>query len=103
MPRPFVRGQVVNAPVLDPQGRNLKIRPCVVIACTETRVAIVGITSTLGEIGPSDRVDLPFSPNPASPCYTGLRRESAANCAWQTVVGVEEVVEVIGHIDSTDL
>jgi hypothetical protein len=102
MPPPFLRGQVLNAPVLDPQGRNPKVRPCVVIGCKADFVAVVAITSTVGDVAPADRIDLPFSPNPSSPCHTGLTRPSAANCAWQTTVRVEDVEEVIGRVDDAD-
>ncbi|MGL4552412.1 MAG: hypothetical protein ACRC33_14630 [Gemmataceae bacterium] len=94
---PFRPGQILWAPLIDPQGHGPEDRPCVALACDEKIVAVVAITSTLAEIDPADRVDLPHSPNPAAPCYTGLKRHSAAHCGWQTVAEVGEVIRVMGY------
>src|SRR4051812_11200586 len=96
MAPPFRRGQVIWCPVLDPQDRNLKERPCVVLGCNEELAAVVGVTSTLDEIDPADRVDLPFGT--ATPCHTGLKRPSAVNCRWQEVIPVADVRHVMGFV-----
>lgn len=98
MTPPFNRGQVVWVAVPDPQGRNPKERPCVVVGCSETHVAVIGVTSTLDLLDAADRVDLPFSKNPAAPCHTGLKRPSAANCHWREVVNAKDVVCVMGQV-----
>src|SRR5262245_17460233 len=98
MPPPFSRGQIVWVAVPDPQGRNLKERPCVVVGCSDTHVAVIGVTSTLDALDAADRVDLPYSNDPAHPCYTGLKRPSAADCHWQEIVKVGEVASVMGHL-----
>jgi hypothetical protein len=100
---PYRPGQILWAPLIDPQGHGPEDRPCVVLACNEKIVAVVAITSTLTDIAPADRVDLPHSPNPAAPCYTGLKRPSAAHCGWQTVVEVGEVIGVMGYASKEHL
>jgi hypothetical protein len=97
MALPYHPGQIVLAPVIDPQDRNLKERPLVVVGCNETLVAVIAVTSQLAEIPAADRVDLPHSNDPLHPCYTGLDRPSAAHCDWQEVVNVSDVRRVTGY------
>ncbi|MGL4553459.1 MAG: type II toxin-antitoxin system PemK/MazF family toxin [Gemmataceae bacterium] len=103
MGSPYQRGQIIVARVEDPQGRNPKDRPCVVVGGSGSHVAVIGVTSALDATDPPDRVDLPYSTNPASPCHTGLTRPSAAYCRWQAVVRVEDVAGVVGHVSPEHL
>jgi hypothetical protein len=89
--------------MLDPQGRNPKERPCVVVACDDAGLVVVGITSTLGDIPDADRVDLPHSNDPRRPCHTGLTRPSAAHCRWLAEVEEAQIVRDMGHVSKDQL
>jgi mRNA-degrading endonuclease toxin of MazEF toxin-antitoxin module len=92
----------------DPQGRNAKNRPCVIVSHDDhiesgSPLAVIGVTSTLTGLDPTDRVDLPFSNDPAHPSSTGLSRPSAAVCSWQDVVEQDDVLAVIGLVPTEQL
>ncbi|MGL4550054.1 MAG: hypothetical protein ACRC33_02610 [Gemmataceae bacterium] len=105
-PSPFVIGRIVYAVVNDPQGRNPKERPCLIVNrdpedTPDARLAVVAITSTFAEIEPADRVMILYPqaqlngrPHP----ITGLTCESAAACRWQTLIRESEVTGVGGRV-----
>jgi hypothetical protein len=105
-PSPFVVGRIVYVTVPDPQGRNAKQRPCVIVRrqpedVPDAALAVVALTSTVDEIPPADRVDIPYpraqlngDPHP----MTGLVCECAAACHWQTVVRESQVENVAGRV-----
>lgn len=103
---PVSHGQIVLASVVDPQGRNPKVRPCVVVSNEPAITAggpvrVVCITGTLDGIDAEDRVDLPWhrSGHPR----TGLNKPSAADCSWQADVALEDVVADKGRVPDAEL
>ena len=102
MPPPYLRGQIVVATVNDPQGRNPKPRPCVVVSFDESNaagnpLALIAITGELGEVRTEDRVDLPYLHDRRHP-VTGLDKPCAAACFWQEVVPQDAVLRVLGTV-----
>lgn len=96
------RGQIVMAAIPDPQGRNVKRRPCVVVSEDASLdaggpVRLIGVTSWLEGLSGSDRIDLPYSNTGRHP-RTGLDRPSAAVCCWAAVVAPDQVGAPIGHV-----
>ena len=102
MSRPKLRhGSIVWVELLDPQGRNPKIRPAVVITPTdditdEGSVHVIGITSQTNESASDVTVDLPWHRNQHP--RTKLRRASVAVCTWQQIVSASEIVEIRGQV-----
>jgi mRNA-degrading endonuclease toxin of MazEF toxin-antitoxin module len=80
--------------VPDPQGKNPKERPCLVIQEVEDIFYGVAITSSFME-GESNRVTLPWS-RPVHP-RTGLHKRCAAACDWVLMIRWQDIVEKIGY------
>lgn len=102
MPKPE-QGRIIFATVLDPQGRNRKTRPAVIISetkqiQTDGRIACVAITSSLPDKIPEDCVLLPF--HPAGKVRTGLQKRSAAVCSWLFDTSEDEIEKYIGIVPS---
>jgi mRNA-degrading endonuclease toxin of MazEF toxin-antitoxin module len=79
------RGQIVWTVLPDPQGRNPKCRPTVVVTPTaeissDGDMVVVANTSRLDMAAPGDQVELPWHRD-GHP-RTGLREPSAAVCTW---------------------
>jgi mRNA-degrading endonuclease toxin of MazEF toxin-antitoxin module len=90
---------VIVSDVLDPQGRNSKDRPCVVVGVSsaddaETLYRVVGITTSLpAELTP-DHVPIPWQ-RPRHP-ETGLNERNAALCSWVVRVDESRIIRRIG-------
>ena len=105
MPKPE-QGRIILVEVLDPQKRNPKIRPAVIISETEKiqsdgRIACVAITTTVPDDLPDDCVLLPF--DPTGKARTGLKKRSAAKCSWLFEIAESEIQRYIGFVSSTKL
>jgi mRNA-degrading endonuclease toxin of MazEF toxin-antitoxin module len=102
----LAQGQIVLVDVPDPQGRNRKIRPVIVVTPSDEIVAnelvvAVAITGTLPKKLPADHVLLPYH-NDGHP-RTGLRRRCAAVCSWLIEFHPEDVKEVKGVTPKKEL
>src|SRR5262245_43085375 len=81
----LVRGRIVYVETPDPQGRNPKARPAVVLTSTEEitedgEVVLVAISSRLDAAPTEAQVELPW---PAQGrCPTKCTRPSVAVCTW---------------------
>lgn len=100
MPKPE-QGRIILVEVTDPQKRNAKTRPAVIISETKQiesdgRVTCVAITSSIPDRVPDDFVLLPF--HPGGKVRTGLRKRSAAMCSWLFEVTEEKIKEYIGLV-----
>ncbi len=89
------RGRIVWAEALDPQGRNPKLRPCVIVTATEeiapgTPLVAVAITGTAGCAPPEDEVELPWHADRRQ-SRTGLTSPSVAVCSWRVTLTPEGV------------
>lgn len=106
MPKP-VRGRIIKADVLDPQGRNRKRRPLVIITASEQILPGgsfwgVAITSAVSEPLPDDCVALPF--HPRGHAKTKLRTFCAAKCTWlQKIEHEEDIYEYLGFVPEKQL
>jgi mRNA-degrading endonuclease toxin of MazEF toxin-antitoxin module len=79
------RGRIVRVEVLDPQGRNPKSRPAVIVTPTEEirpdgEVVLVAITGTLNAAPPEMQVALPWQRQGRT--KTRLNKPSVAVCTW---------------------
>ena len=78
-------GRIVWVELPDPQGRNPKCRPAVIITPTPDIVPggvvrVVGISTRLDAAPPEVTVALQWDPR--GNCRTGLREQSVAVCNW---------------------
>ena len=94
-------GNIDWVELLDPQGRNPKVRPAVVITPTSEitstgEVVVVGITSPVNDASPEVTVDLPWHRN-GHP-RTKLSRASVAVCNWKASVPITAIHEIKGHV-----
>lgn len=79
------RGRIVRVEVLDPQGRNPKCRPAVIITPTKAiradgDVVLVAITGSVNAAPPEMQVALPW--HPQGQTGTRLNKPSVAVCNW---------------------
>jgi mRNA-degrading endonuclease toxin of MazEF toxin-antitoxin module len=95
----LVRGRIVVAKIADPQGRNPKSRPVVVVtppasvAPAET-LGVVAISTQVGMAPRAVCVELPWQ-NGGHP-RTGLDKRCEAVCTWLATVTVADVEREIG-------
>lgn len=95
------RGRIVWTVLPDPQGRNPKRRPAIVITPTadirpDGNLVVVAITSRLDIASPEDQVELPWHRD-GHP-RTGLRNSSAAVCTWLARIPAAAIDGYLGHI-----
>jgi hypothetical protein len=100
------RGRIVWVEISDPQGRNPKCRPAVVVTATEDiapegEVIVVGI-STQVDMAPADEcVELPWDRNRHP--RTGLKERSAAVCTWIKRAQVTSIKDLAGVVPGKQL
>jgi hypothetical protein len=98
------RGRIVWVEISDPQGRNPKCRPAVIVTANEdirpdAEVWVVGISSRL-DVGPAEvQVELPWDRR-GHP-RTGLRERCAAICTWLRQVSLAAVKSEAGDVRRT--
>lgn len=90
----LTQGRIVHVEMLDPQGRNPKSRPAVVITATrdihaEGEVTLVAISSRLDAAAPEHQVELPWHAQGHTP--TKLTKPSVAVCTWLITVPVGSI------------
>jgi mRNA-degrading endonuclease toxin of MazEF toxin-antitoxin module len=100
------RGRIVWVELLDPQGRNPKRRPAVVVSPDEDiheegDVWVVAISSQLGESPAEVQVELPWH-NQGHP-RTGLKERCAAVCTWLVRVPVASIQGLGGVVPGRQL
>lgn len=105
MPRPE-RGRIVWVEVPDPQGRNPKCRPAVILTSTEEveagePIVVAAISTTLAQPLPDDHVELPWDRRGHS--RTGLRMRCAAVCSWLTVIVEKDIQGYAGIVPGPQL
>jgi mRNA-degrading endonuclease toxin of MazEF toxin-antitoxin module len=98
------RGDIVIViDLLDPQGRNPKNRPCVLVSTPDRIVAggpfeVVAITTLVPDPLPFDHVALPWQPQGQTRSKTGLDKPNAAVCSWLVEIEAARAVRKIGSI-----
>ena len=97
---------VAVADLLDPQGRNPKNRPCVVV--TDPKLPppqrtelVVAISTVIPSLIPADFVLLPWQ-DPHHP-VTGLNKRNAAICSWIAEVENSRILRKIGVVPGKQL
>jgi len=93
-------GLIVQAEVVDPQGRNPKSRPLVLLmgdeAAPEGSLTAVAITGTLPKPLSEFHVLLPW--HRAGHPMTGLKKRCAAVCNWVIAVQRTAQIQLMGRV-----
>ncbi|SRR5579875_710363 len=95
------RGRIVRVEVLDPQNRNPKCRPAVIITPTEEirtegDVVLVAITGNVNAAPPEMQVPLPW--HAQGQAGTRLTKPSVAVCSWVFTSPVSKIQSYGGMI-----
>ena len=95
------RGRIVRVEVLDPQGRNPKCRPAIIVTPTEEIlpdgvVTLVGITGSLDAAPAEVQVALPW--HRQGQVGTGLTKPCVAVCTWLFTRPVSSIQESRGIV-----
>jgi len=104
--RSLRQGQVVRARVYDPQGRNPKIRPLVIVSPNQdirgdAPLLTVAVTSRFTEPLSADEVELPW--HPLGQAHSGLTVRCVAKCRWMVKIRSEDVMAVKGFLPKAAL
>lgn len=94
-------GRVVWVELFDPQGRNPKCRPAIIITPTDDitpdgEVRVVAISTRLDAAPPELQVPLQYDPRGA--CRTGLREQCVAVCNWVARIPVDNIRYYAGTV-----
>ena len=94
-------GRVVWVTLLDPQGRNAKCRPAIIITPTDEiasdgNVVVVGVTTTPDQASADVQTELQYDPR--GTCRSGLREKSWAISTWIETVAVSAIQGYSGTI-----
>jgi mRNA-degrading endonuclease toxin of MazEF toxin-antitoxin module len=105
MPTPC-RGRIVWVEMLDPQGRNPKRRPAVIVSADEEIKAtgeawVVAVSTQLGESPREDQVDLPWHADRHP--RTGLTERCSAVCTWLTKIKVDSIINYLGTVPAAPM
>lgn len=103
---PLQQGLIVWAVIVDPQGKNPKRRPAVIITSTEEiqrdePFVVATITSRLVKPIPKDYVELPWHRN-GHP-KTGLRKRCAVVCSWLVEIRESDIQKAGGIVPATKM
>jgi mRNA-degrading endonuclease toxin of MazEF toxin-antitoxin module len=103
---PLCRGRIVWVELVDPQGRNPKCRPAVIVTPDEDirvdgEVWVVAISSQLDEAPAESQVELPW--HRTGHPRTGLKERSAAVCTWLEKVSVAAIRGYAGTVPGRQL
>ncbi len=103
---PLCRGRIVWVELLDPQSRNPKCRPAVVVTPDDDihddgEVWVVAISSQLAEAPAEVQVALPWQRG-GHP-RTGLKEPCAAVCTWMAKVRLSDVRGTAGTVPGRQL
>jgi hypothetical protein len=93
---PLVQGRIIIAPIVDPQGRNPKNRPAVVITPTADilpggAVQVVAVSSQTDRAANAVCVPLPWQ-RPNGHPRTRLNEQCAAICTWLVDVPISDIL-----------
>lgn len=100
------RGRIVWVELLDPQDRNRKCRPAVIVTPDadirdDGEVWLVAISTQLDASPAEVQVELPWDRR-GHP-RTGLRERCAAVCTWMVKVNVADIQECAGIVPGRQL
>ncbi len=100
-PSQIVLQAVIEVSIPDPQGKNVKPRPVVVIGFDDeddTVFQFCAISSTFPKPVPRECVPLPYSHQHGGHPSTGLYLESVAVCNWLDEAPKTDVVKKWGYL-----
>lgn len=100
------QGRIVWVEVLDPQGRNPKVRPAVVLTTTaeireDGEVAVAAVTTQLDAAPSEVCVELPWHRD-GHP-RTRLNRRNVVVCTWLATVSVAQICGYAGVVPFAQL
>lgn len=100
------RGRIVWVELLDPQGRNPKCRPAVIVSPdadirADSEVWVVGVSTQRNEAPAEVQVELPWDLRKHP--RTGLRERCATVCTWMVKVKVASIQEYAGVVPGRQL
>lgn len=100
------QGRIVWVVIDDPQGRNPKRRPALVVTRTDdlaeaTHVKVVGITTREDLAPEAARTELQY--DPTGRCRSGLRERSWAVSIWVKTVPVTAIESLGGVVPGLQL
>ena len=93
------QGRIVWAEVLDPQGRNPKVRPAVILTPTneiKTDVVVAAMTSQTDDSPPEVAVELPW--HAEGHPRTKLTRRNVVVCTWLVTIPVSSIQGTLGLV-----
>ena len=98
------QGQVVDVNIVDPNGRNPKTRPVVILTATDEladadQFVAAAISTKFDEPLPVDCIRVPWSSDGRA--KSGLRKPSVVKCRWLVTLKREDVIAARGHLPST--
>ncbi len=100
MPKPE-RGRIIWAELNDPQGKNRKRRPAVILTATDEikpgePIVVVGVSTQFDQSSPEVQVRLPWG----RPMHraTRLNQECAAVCTWLEEIYEPDILEYAGIV-----
>ncbi len=102
----LARGTIVWVQIDDPQGRNPKCRPAVVLTATneitpDGEVWVAGISTQIGAAPPEECVELPWHRDRHP--KTGLTERCEAVCTWLKKVKVSDIQGLAGVVPGAPL
>lgn len=95
------RGRIIRVEVNDPQGRNPKVRPIVVLDCSVSPMIGVAISGEFGS-QPELEVELPWNSDPRR-VGTQLSKPCAAICNWLVEFRDTQIVDLKGLVPADRL
>ena len=100
------QGRIVRVETGDPQGRNFKKRPVVIVHPTDEikpgePIVCVAITGEISRKVPDDCVLLPYQAG-GHP-RTGLKKRCAAMCSWFFEITEDQIIEYLGIVPKPHL
>ena len=103
---PVKQGDIVWAVRADPQGRNEKRRPFVVMTLSEEiregeTIVVAAITTTLPNPLTDEYVDIPWHRNGSA--LTRLRKRCAVHCGWIDELALDAVEQTRGRVSGGKL
>ena len=100
------QGRIVLVEMSDPQGRNPKLRPAIVVSktgqeCETGFLTVVALTTRIDQAPIEFSVRLPWHRD-GHP-RTQLRQSGVAVCNWFAAISPKEIVEVKGIVPPREL
>lgn len=97
----LVQGRIIWASLPDPEGKNRKDRPAVILTRTDELQSnepfvVVAATTTFREPLPPSSVKLPWHPRGA--VRTRLRKPTVAVCNWLITIREQDILDFGGIV-----